>query len=56
MYLWLFIIINSDSVHIILEIRCVIIRCNSFKNIVHPSTIACERDILKTACQIDFTF
>ena len=23
---------------------------------VHPSTIACERDILKTACRIDFTF
>ena len=23
---------------------------------VCPSTIACERDILKTACQIDFTF
>ena len=23
---------------------------------VRPSTIACERDILKTACGIDFTF
>ena len=23
---------------------------------VRPSTIACERDILKTACRIDFTF
>ena len=23
---------------------------------VRPFTIACERDILKTACQIDFTF
>ena len=23
---------------------------------VSPSTIACERDILKTACRIDFTF
>ena len=23
---------------------------------VCPSTIACERDILKTACGIDFTF
>ena len=23
---------------------------------VRPSTIACDRDILKTACRIDFTF
>ena len=23
---------------------------------VRPSTIACERDILKTTCRIDFTF
>ena len=30
--------------------------CPSVGPSVGPSTIACERDILKTACGIDFTF
>ena len=30
--------------------------CSSVRPSVRPSTIACERDILKTACGIDFTF
>ena len=30
--------------------------CLSIRPSVRPSTIACERDILKTACLIDFIF